>query len=344
MIDILSPEVSSVTKGLSGKSILIYGANRTGKTFNTAGAKGAVVFAFENGLNAIPGVKFFRMKKWSDWQDVIKSLSQRAKAEEFKKKVGDILVVDTAEAMFDLGERYVCATFGVISVDRDSSGKKGYGIWKEFREEIKYSINSLTNCGFTVVFLAHDDVRTFETENGTEYTQIYPRGDRRSIDYLCDICDIIAYAHAEGNTQDGIEKNSTLFLRETPFFKAGSRFEFMPASIPEWNMEKLENAIVEAINKKEKESGITSITFEEEQNKKIEQENQEKKNWKPLGELVDSIGKKVAAMVKKNGNKDEYENILQDVLHNKEFRAQEAGENQREQLEQVLRALTEAGY
>ena len=65
---------------------------------------------------------------------------------------------------------------------------------------------------------------------------------------------------------------------------------------------------------------------------------------RPLADIVSDIGSKVAAMVAKNGNKDEYEEILEQELGNREFRAQEATEKQREQLEQILVALTERGY
>ena len=67
MVDIFNPEVSKVIKGMKGKSVLIYGANRTGKTSNLVKAPKPLVCCFENGLNAIDSIKNIKVKKWNDW-------------------------------------------------------------------------------------------------------------------------------------------------------------------------------------------------------------------------------------------------------------------------------------
>lgn len=344
MIDIFKPEVSSVVDGIAGKSILIYGANRTGKTSNAASMPNSVVFAFENGLNALSGVQHFPMTKWSDWQAVVRDLSNPAKAERFKNEVASVMIIDTVEEMCDLAEKYICDMYNTKSIGRDSSGKKGYGYWQEYRDEVRWSISTIMKLGFTVIFISHEDVRTLLTETGIEYPKIYPSGDKATINYLCNACDITAYAQLQSNTEDGDVVPSSLLLNGTPAFMAGSRFKYLPDVIPEWNMEKLEAAITQAIAEEAKQKGTKPKKAADVSKKKTEKDKEEESKKVPIQDLIKAVGEKVVKIVQETGNKNIYEEVLSEELHNPDFRAQEATEKQREQLEQVLAALERRGY
>ena len=139
-MDLFSPQTSVVTKGLAGKSLILFGKNRLGKSQNCASYPGAVVFAFEMGLNAIAGAKYFPMTKWSDWTSAVKQLLSPLTAQKFKKEVGSVLIIDTVEAMCDLAEQYICSTFNTTAIGRGSDGKKGFGYWEEFRKTLKNTV------------------------------------------------------------------------------------------------------------------------------------------------------------------------------------------------------------
>lgn len=343
MIDIFAPEVSQVVKGLRGKSVLIYGAQKTGKTSSAVRANKPVVLRFEQGLGALNGVRNFPINKWSEWTKFVRDITNPVN-EKRAHEMYETIIVDTIDRMFALGEEYICATYNVMSVNRDDSGKKGFGIWKEFRNEIQKWVNMLTNAGFTVIFIGHDDTRTLMDDKGEEYTKIIPRGDKKSVDFIMDLCDIIGYAQPQPYDENGNEVLSTLYLKGSKGIGAGSRFKYLPESITEWNMEKLEQALINAIEQEEKESGESGVSFEEHAKAEKAKAIAEEKNRRPIAELVNEIGNKIRNMMQKDGSKLAYEEILENEIGNKDFKAQEATERQREQLEVILESLTLKGY
>lgn len=343
MIDIFNPEISQVVNGLKGKVITIFGQPKSGKTSNAVKAEKPVVLRFEQGLNAISGVRNFPMNKWSDFTSFVKALCKPENAEK-AHAMYETIIVDTIDRMFALGEEYICNTYGIVSIDRDSSGKKGYGSWREYRNEVSKWINMLTNAGFTVIFIGHDDTKTLQTDKGVEYTKIIPRGDKRCVEFIMDISDIIGYAEPQPYDENGEEVLSTLYLKGTLSFLAGSRFKYLPESIPCWNMKKLEEALEMAMNEEARESGMESISYEENQAREEKKKQEEQAHQIPLEALIMAIGNKVRKMIETDGNKEAYDQILEEELGYKDFKAQEATEKQREQLELIISALEEKGY
>lgn len=339
MIDIFNPEVSVVTKGLRGKSIVIYGGNRTGKTLNCAKANKSIFLRFENGLNAINGARSFAMTKWSDWTNFVKQLTNPMN-EKKVKEMYETIVIDTMDRMLALGEEYICNLYNIQSVDRDDNNKKAYGgHYKEYRAEVIKWVNLLTNSGFTVIFIGHEGTTTLQDDKGNDYTKIIPAGDKKSVGVICDLSEIY-YAHAEPMGENGKEVKSTLYLKGTKYFLAGSRFKHVPESIAEWNIEKLEKTLGEAVEAEENETGISAITYEEAEIK-AKNENVAKV---PIGDLINSIGEIVQNMSNQNGNIEPYYQIMEEEFGTRDFKAMEATERQREQVEQLLNALKAKGY
>ena len=221
---------------------------------------------------------------------------------------------------------------------------RGYGLWKEYGAEINKYLKLLTNAGYTVFFIAHEGERAFQNEKGEEYTKIYPRGDKRVVDPICDLCDIIGYAQIQPETEDGEETLSTLYLVNNPAYQAGSRFTHIVKSIPEWNIEKLDKALSDAIEAEENESGMKAATIQEAQKKAAKARKAEAEAKLPLEDLIDSIGTKLQAMNEKTGSIDEYAQLMDDLGIPDTFKATNANESQRQQLEMLLDGLVELGY
>lgn len=340
MVDIFNPEVSQVTKGIEGKLILIYGTNSTGKTKNLAKADKPLVCCFENGLGAINGVKNVKIKKWTDWTSFVKQLTSNKTIAEAKKMYSSI-IIDTVDGMADLAAEFVCGNFGVARIN---DGNSGYGLWKEYGAEINKYLKLLTNAGYTIFFIAHEGERVFQDAQGNEYTKIYPRGDKRVIDPICDLCDIIGYAQIQPDTEDGEEVLSTLYLKGSPAYHARSRFVHIVKSIPEWNIQKLDQAISDAIVAEEKESGIKAATAQETAKKVAKAKKEEIERKVPIEELISTIGDKLQKMSAKEGDISSYSDLMQDVLGTTDFKASQATESQRQQLEALIDGLVELGY
>lgn len=343
-MDLFSPQTSVVTKGLAGKSLILFGKNRLGKSQNCASYPGAVVFAFEMGLNAIAGAKYFPMTKWSDWTSAVKQLLSPLTAQKFKKEVGSVLIIDTVEAMCDLAEQYICSTFNTTAIGRGSDGKKGFGYWEEFRKTLKNTVIDITKAGFTVIFISHTEDRNVTRGDGTTYTQIYPSGDKKTVDVLLNTCDIHAYVEAPPADENGVTPLATMHLAPSMAYRAGSRYKHLISEIPEWTLEKLDEAVAKAVEQEEKETGIKAQDFDKKRDAELKQAAEDEKNRLSIPELVNAIGNKVKAMMAKDGNKSVYDAILENEVGNKDFRASEATEKQREQLELILNSLTEKGY
>lgn len=114
-LDIFKPEISQVVKGIQGKNILIYGTNRTGKTKNAVKAEKPLVLAFEAGLNALPGVPFFRINKWKDFLDLTKQLTNPATISQVQEQY-KTLIIDSADGIGDLAAAHVCSVYNVATI------------------------------------------------------------------------------------------------------------------------------------------------------------------------------------------------------------------------------------
>ena len=127
-------------------------------------------------------------------------------------------------------------------------------------------------------------------------------------------------------------------------FHARTRFKYMVNSIPEWNIEKLNAAIADAVKKEEDTTGKKGQTFEERKAEEIKEAKAGAAAKEPIQDIVDKIGEKVRNMIIKDGSKTAYEDILEETVNNRAFKCQEATEKQRDHLELILKALTEKGY
>lgn len=249
-MSIFNPTISVVPEGLEGKVILIYGGNALGKTKQATRMSKPYVLAFEKGLNAIPGIAYRNITKWSDFKKDNKELTGKdvKKAREYY----DTIIFDTVDAAALMNEKYVAGQHGATDI---ASGNGGYGLWKNLESEFYEQISLLTGAGFTVVFIGHA-----ERDKDTE--QMNPKGDKRSMGIVRDIADIIIYLKSNGTDEEGNVIPSTGYVRETPEYFARSRFDLMPNVIDPFTAENLEKAIKIGIQR-EKEAGGTTVSYDE---------------------------------------------------------------------------------
>jgi hypothetical protein len=103
--------------------------------------------------------------------------------------------------------------------------------------------------------IAHNASRIEKNAEGSEIEIIYPDLPKRAAEICNGIVDIIGYIGTEW--ENGVAKRY-LYTRETPTLFAGSRFKYMAPKIP-FGYNELVAAIAEAIEKSEKEDGVTVV-------------------------------------------------------------------------------------
>ena len=297
-LDIFNPTVSVVAKGLEGKVILLVGSNSVGKTRQATRMKKPFVLAFEKGINAISGVPYANIEKWSDFKKVNRQLTGKDK--EKARETYDTIIFDTVDAAALMNEKYVAGQHGATDI---ASGNGGFGLWKQLEAEFYEQIALLTGAGYTVVFIGH-----VERDKDTE--QMIPKGDKRSMGIVRDIADIVVYLESNGVDEEGNVIKSTGYVRETPEYFARSRFDLMPNVIDPFTAENLEEAIRIGIEREE-EAGGTTVSYDE----FVEQNTGETLVFSELKERIVKMGQAFNEI----GEVDVYTQALADTFNSGEF-------------------------
>jgi hypothetical protein len=247
-IDIFAIKPHEVSRDLCGYTVLLYGQPKTGKTTTAAQFPQALLCAFETGYLAIPGVMAQPVNKWSEFKQILKQLDSDQARQQFKN-----VIVDTVDIAYDLCEKYICNQNGVSTVG-DLAYGKGYALAKK---EFDEALRKIPQMGYGLVMISHAQDKTFKDENGDEYQQIVPTLANQPRLVVDRMSDIIGYAHPF-QEEDGTV-HTTLFMRGTPRFVAGSRFKYTPDSI-EFSYDNLVNAIGDAIDRQAKDFGGQYVT------------------------------------------------------------------------------------
>ena len=331
-MNIFEPQKSKVVKGLQGKIYVIYEDNRTGKTAQAARFDKPYFLLMEPGLEAISGVDFQYIDKWSDAIAFARQISRPENLEQFKERWSTI-VIDPLDAFSRVATRYV-----LEYMDKQFMGEKKKGDSKFTQEYafletiVQEFVKTITTLGITIVFLDHPTYETV-TVDGTEYKYATPAGDKRVVKMVCDLA-TIGYAKANGVDEKGRVIPSTLYLTENPKgWKAGSRYDYM-VSFVEFSKENLEKAMIDAIEADErvKKGDIVDI-------------NTYNKNNASTKEDLDTIKKKIGALRKNIKAVDEtltpYIKALGDRFGDPDIKIKSLGEDKRVGMELVISDLEE---
>lgn len=245
----LKPHV--VSRDLRGYSVLFYGTPKTGKTTTAAQFPGAVIFAFEKGYSAIPGVMAQPINSWNEFRRLLVELK-----EEETKKMFQTVVIDTADIAYDYCVDYICNDNGVDNIG-DLPFGKGYGL---VEKEFDTCLRKIIQMDYGLILISHSTERTEKNEQGEEYSRLEPTLDKRGRKICERTCDIIGFSHEVTSKETGLPE-TRLFLRGTPRFVAGSRFKYIPDSIV-FSYDNLVNAIGDAIDKEAAEHDNKFVTNE----------------------------------------------------------------------------------
>ena len=238
-IDIFSLEPSKISRDLKGKFLLIYGQPKTGKSTFGSQLPRSLFLNFEQGTNALAGIRSVPILRWGDFKKVLSQLRKPQAREMY-----DSIVVDTASIAWQLCEKYVCQREGVDSI-RDIPWGQGWGM---LRNEFSECWREITLLGFGILFIAHskDKPTEMRDEDGNEITAVAPDLPNQCYTIINSIVDIIGYLQVQMNNDGTSER--FLYTRSTPTVFAGSRYQYLAPKI-KFGYKELVEAIGDAIDK-----------------------------------------------------------------------------------------------
>ena len=237
-IDIFALEPSKISRDLKGKFLLIYGQPKTGKSTFGSQLPRALFMNFEQGTNALAGIKSQPILRWTDAKKVLTQLRKPQ-----AKEIYDTIVVDTASIAWQLCEKYICQRENVDSI-RDVPWGQG---WNMLKQEFSEFWREITLLGFGILFIAHskDKPTEMRDEDGEAITAVCPDLPNQCYTIINSIVDIIGYLQVQMNPDGTSERY--LYTRSTPTVFAGSRYQYLKPKIP-FGYQELVDAIGDAID------------------------------------------------------------------------------------------------
>lgn len=248
-INLLTIQPNKVSRDLSGYITYIYGPAKVGKTTLCSKFPGALLLAFEKGYNAIPGIYVQPIEKWSELKEVVRELKKKEVKEVYKT-----IVIDTVDVAGSLCEKYVCSQLGIDSIGDGGWTNNG---WSRYKKEFEETFRTITLQGYALVFISHNQEKTFKRKDGTEYNMTVPTAQKSINNIAKDMADIYTYAEI-----DETSKQRKLIMRSLDnTIECGCRFKYMVPEIP-LDYDALVKALNEAIDKEAKENNNQFVTDE----------------------------------------------------------------------------------
>lgn len=244
-LDIFSLEPSKISRDLKGKFLLIYGQPKTGKSTFGSQLPRSLFLNFEQGTNALAGIRSVPILRWTDFKKVLTQLRKPQAREMY-----DSIVVDTASIAWQLCEKYICQREGVDTI-RDVPWGGG---WNMLKAEFSECWREITLLGFGILFIAHSKERPTEMkdEDGNAITAVAPDLPNNAYTIINSIVDIIGYLQVQMNP-DGTSQRY-LYTRSTPTVFAGSRYQYLAPKI-KFGYQELVDAIGDAIDQAVEKDG-----------------------------------------------------------------------------------------
>lgn len=227
-------------------STFIYGPPKIGKTtlaFDMYGQKG-LFLATEDRHKALPGAMVMRITSWVDYLTIMNQLAQ-PKA----KEMYDAVIIDTAENLYSMLEKFVAAKWKEKSVgERDDIWGKD---WSDLKNMWKDGLAMISNNGYIPCFIAHATQNTVQIPASgvlqsdldgviaekkvvkdktsgnevemLEFLKYQPDLKDKVMGPINKMVDNILFINTTVDTSTGEEKR-VIYLRDTLQWQAGSTF------------------------------------------------------------------------------------------------------------------------
>lgn len=369
-----SVEESVVARGLKGKIIMVYAGNNLGKTRNATKFPNPVVLPFESSaLNAIGGTAKLPVTDWATFRDFTDSVfrdkllyekdlanlnrakdkdkpNDKEEAEALKERIERLqnkvdnsnyakfkekfqtIVLDTVTALDKSAEKYILDEAEVTSMGEIAHG----ALYKKWENEVFHTLDKFFKLGdFTYLILAHEDFKKVgEDKDGEPVYQAYPKGDKRIIKPIINLCDVVVYLKSNGLDDNHKVIPSSAILGECDLCFARSKWDNMDLYIEEFSAKNLEAVINKAIDEQEK-NGVKVGSHREQQQAQI---NKLTVDWKEVQGKIIELAQKIYTHDDEDVegvNMTKYNNIVEEFL-GKNGKVSEATEKQIGSLQNIL--------
>lgn len=248
-INLLAIQPNKVSRDLSGYITYIYGPAKVGKTTLCSKFPGALLLAFEKGYNAIPGIYAQPIEKWSELKEVVRELKKPEVKQMYKT-----IIIDTVDFAGSACEKYIC---NQLSIDNIGDGGWSNNGWSKYKKEFEETFRTITMQGYALVFISHDQEKTFKRKDGTEFNMTVPTAQKSINNIAKDMSDIYCYAALDSTTQ-----SRKLIMRSLDnTIECGCRFKYMANEV-DLDYDALVKALNAAIDKEAKENNNKFVTDE----------------------------------------------------------------------------------
>lgn len=241
MIDIFSIQPTVINRSLSGKTLLLAGEPKIGKSEFCASSPRTLIIATEVGYKFIPGVIVQNITKWSEFKMIVTQLEKPEGKEQF-----DNVAIDTVNFLWDMCTTYICNQNGVKNISDVPWG----GGYKLRDEEFTKTLSKIPNLHYGLILTCHTKEQALSTEGEVTLYNIKPDLDKRCLPIINGMVDIIGIITKEWN--DKGESERWLLTKATPSVTAGSRVKYLAPKI-RFGYKYLEEAIGQAIDRYQNE-------------------------------------------------------------------------------------------
>lgn len=296
-LDITAIPLSTITAGLEGKIIGIYGTNNVGKSYVAAHLypNQTLWCATERGYNAQAGLRPYDVETWGDFRDVVAQLTTRnEKKAKVVREMYKCVVVDVADKLPDLATAYVISRYNEKNRDKDDFvpitevGDIPYGGgYASVRKEIDGQITKLSLAGYCLVLIFHEEIRKPLGSNKKEDEYIVPKNTMtKSGNVLKDTPDFMIYVEPQGIDENGKPILSMGHCVQHKEFFARSRYTQCPEIINPFTADNLRETVKIACEREANIQNVTPITLEQEQK---DRKKKEESNTLTLEEAIERV-------------------------------------------------------
>lgn len=278
-IDIFNLQPSVINKSLSGKSILLAGEPKIGKSEFCAQSPDTLILDFENGYNMHYGVKKVNITKWADVKQILRQL-ERPEAKNLYKNI----VFDTLNEAWDLCTNHICIQNSVQKI-KDIPYGQGY---KDRDNEFAETLRKILNLNYGLIVTCHTKEKLIDSQNDIDITSLAPDLDKRCVPIINGLVDIMGMITKSWNSETN-EWDRWLITQATPNVSAGSRIKYLAPKIP-FGYQHLENALAAAITESEKHGAIVVDKEETVANEKLNYKDVRNEATRLWNKLVDPNG------------------------------------------------------
>lgn len=286
-INLLELEPSVIDRSLSGKSLLLAGPPKIGKSEFCAQSPDTFILDFENGYNFHPGVIKYTITKWTQVKEVLRELGRPEVQAKFKN-----VVFDTLNEAWELATAYICNQHGVQKI-----GDIPYGAgYKERDKEVEKTLRTIITYGYGLIVTCHTKESVIGTKDDIDIKAIAPDLDKRCVPIINGLVDVMGMISAEWN-ENG-ESIRWLYTQATPTISAGNRIGNLPKKIP-FGYDHLQDAISKAIDESEKDGAKVVDRVEKAMEKEMTYEEIRAEASELWGKLVEKDEENAARIMKK---------------------------------------------